>query len=90
MKYSYELKNYIVKQVVDKHKSTSLTAKEFDIPLKTLEKWITAYNKNNNCFTSEYYVEKNDVTVLRKKYHDALKDNEILKKMIISMSKKTK
>lgn len=90
MKYSYELKNYIVKQVVEQHKSTSLTAKEFDIPLKTLEKWITAYNKNNACFTSEYYVEKNDVTILRKKYHAALKDNEILKKMIASMSKKTK
>ena len=48
MKYSYEFKNYIVKRIVEQHYSTSLTAMEFDIPLKTLEKWITAYNKNPN------------------------------------------
>ena len=90
MKYSYELKNYIARRiVVDKH-STSLTAMEFYIPLKTLEKWITAYNKNPNCFTNEFIVEKQDVSQLMKKYRAVLKDNDILKKMISSLSKKTK
>ena len=37
MKYSYEFKNYIVKRIVEQHYSTSLTAMEFDISLKTLE-----------------------------------------------------
>lgn len=90
MKYSYELKNYIVKRIVEQHYSTSLTAMEFDIPLKTLEKWITAYNKNPNCFTNEFIVEKQDVSQLMKKYRAVLKDNDILKKMISSLSKKTK
>ena len=90
MKYSYELKNYIVKRIVEQHYSTSLTAMEFDIQLKTLEKWITAYNKNPNCFTNEFIVEKQDVSQLMKKYRAVLKDNDILKKMISSLSKKTK
>lgn len=90
MKYSYELKNYIVKRIVEQHYSTSLTAREFNIPIKTLEKWVTAYNKNNNCFTDEFYVEKQDVSRLMKKYNAALKDNDILKKMISSLTKKTK
>ncbi len=90
MKYSYELKNYIVKRIVEQHYSTSLTAMEFNIPLKTLEKWITAYNKNPNCFTNEFIVEKQDVSQLMKKYRAVLKDNDILKKMISSLSKKTK
>ena len=63
---------------------------EFNIPLKTLEKWITAYNKNPNCFTNEFIVEKQDVSQLMKKYRAVLKDNDILKKMISSLSKKTK
>ena len=90
MKYSYELKNYIVKHIVEQHCSTSLTAMVFEIPLKTLEKWITAYNKNPNCFTNEFIVEKQDVSQLMKKYRAVLKDNDILKKMISSLSKKTK
>ena len=90
MKYSYEFKDYIVKRIVEQHHSTSLTATEFDIPIKTLEKWITAYNKNSNCFTNKFIVEKQDVSKLMKKYRAVLKDNDILKKMISSLSKKTK
>ena len=71
-----EFKNYIVKRIVEQHYSTSLTAMEFDIPIKTLEKWITAYNKNPNCFTSEFIVEKQDVSQLMKKYRAVLKDND--------------
>ena len=33
-------------------KSTSITAKEFNLPLKTLEKWITSYHKDSHCFDS--------------------------------------
>lgn len=88
--YSYEFKEYIVKRIVDDKHSTSLTAMEFDIPVKTLEKWITAYNKNPKCFSKDNFVEKQDVSRLMKKYRSVLKDNDILKKMISSLSKKTK
>lgn len=26
------------------------TANKYGIPLKTIKKWITAFNKNNHCF----------------------------------------
>ena len=29
---------------------TLKTANEYNIPIKTLEKWITAFNKDNHCF----------------------------------------
>ena len=63
---------------------------EFNIPLKTLEKWITAYNKNPKCFSVNNFVEKRDMSKLMRKYKAVLKDNDILKKMISSLSKKTK
>lgn len=34
--------------------STIKTAEVLNIPLKTLEKWITSFNKNNNVFDSDY------------------------------------
>lgn len=90
MKYSYEFKDYIVKHIVNQKFSTSLTSREFDIPLKTLEKWITAYNKNPNCFTNEFFTKKKEISLILKKYNTVLRDNDILKKMISSLSKKTK
>ena len=36
--------------------STIKTAREYNIPIKTLEKWITAFNKDNHCFDSKVEV----------------------------------
>lgn len=38
--------------------STIGTARKLEIPLKTVEKWVTAYNKNPTCFNraDDYYV----------------------------------
>ncbi len=32
---------------------TLKTADDYGIPIKTLEKWITAFNKDNHCFDSD-------------------------------------
>ena len=50
MHYNSELKKKLCEDICLHGKSTSLTAKQFNIPLKTLEKWITAYHKNPHCF----------------------------------------
>lgn len=50
MKYSRELKKELCKKICVNGDSTIKTANEYNIPLKTLEKWITAYNKDNHCF----------------------------------------
>lgn len=52
--YNNELKSMIVNLIVNEKHSTSKTAEQFDIPLKTIEKWITAYNKDHNAFNSDY------------------------------------
>lgn len=48
--YEKQLKQKIVTIIVDKKNSTKKTAEKYDIPLKTVEKWITAYNKDKNVF----------------------------------------
>ena len=50
MHYSIELKKKICELICLNHASTIKTAEEYNIPLKTLEKWITAFNKDNHCF----------------------------------------
>ena len=50
MKYSRELKKHICELICLNGYSTLKTANEYGIPIKTLEKWITAYNKDNHCF----------------------------------------
>lgn len=50
MKYSRELKKELCERICINGDSTIKTAEEYNIPLKTLEKWITAYNKDNHYF----------------------------------------
>lgn len=50
MKYNRELKKELCEKICVNRVSTINTANEYNIPIKTLEKWITAYNKNNHCF----------------------------------------
>ncbi len=56
--YENSLKKKIVKLIVECGAPTKRTAEGYNIPLKTLEKWITAYNKNNHCF-DDYEEEDN-------------------------------
>lgn len=48
--YSTELKKKLCEDICIHKSSTIKTANEYNIPLKTLEKWITSYNKDNHCF----------------------------------------
>lgn len=50
MHYNTELKKKLCEDICFHHASTIKTAQEFHIPLKTLEKWITAFNKDASCF----------------------------------------
>ena len=79
-----ELDNLIVNE---KH-STIATANQFDIPLKTLEKWITAYNKDHNVFDEDYLSKEQQIIELKKRNSKLEKDNEILKKTITLLAKK--
>ena len=50
MQYNRELKKKLCENICIHGFSTLKTANEYNIPIKTLEKWITAYNKDNHCF----------------------------------------
>ena len=49
MQYNRELKKKICEDICLNGLSTLKTANEFNIPIKTVEKWITAFNKDNHC-----------------------------------------
>lgn len=50
MHYSIDLKKKLCERICIHGDSTIRTADEYNIPLKTLEKWITAFNKDKHCF----------------------------------------
>ena len=87
-KYSNNFKSMITNLIINEKKSTIKTAQQFDIPLKTLEKWITAYNKDNRVFDSDYKTQAQIIEDLKKKISSLEKDNEILKKTISLLAKK--
>lgn len=60
-KYSNQFRKGVCQLTCDCGHSPSKTAEEYEISLKTLEKWITAYNKNPCCFdkSDDYYILKN-------------------------------
>lgn len=48
--YSLELKRKICSDICLNGAPTMKTAQDFGIPLKTVEKWITAFRKDPHCF----------------------------------------
>lgn len=87
-KYDNNFKSMLVNLIVNEKHSTIKTAEQFEIPLKTLEKWITAYNKDHNVFNSNYLSLNQQVQFLKKKNAQLERDNEILKKTITLLAKK--
>lgn len=87
-KYDNNFKSMLVNLIVNEKHSTIKTAEQFDIPLKTLEKWITAYNKDNKVFNADYKTQAQIIDDLKKQVSRLQKDNEILKKTITLLAKK--
>lgn len=87
-KYDTSFKSMIVNLIVNEKHSTIKTADQFDIPLKTLEKWITAFNKDNKCFDADYKTQAQIIDDLKKKVSSLQRDNDILKKTITLLAKK--
>ena len=87
-KYDKNFKSMIVNLIVNEKHSTLKTAEQFDIPLKTVEKWITAYNKDNRCFDADYKTQAQVIDDLKKENASLRRDNDILKKTISLLAKK--
>lgn len=81
-KYDLNFKNTVVDLIVNHDHSTIKTAQEFNIPLKTLEKWITAFNKNNKVFDVDDFSPQAEINKLNKKIKEQEKIIQLLKKTI--------
>ena len=86
--YSNDFKSMLVNLIVNEKHSTMATAQQFNVPLKTLEKWITAYNKDHNVFNANYISSYRQIEILKKQVAKLQRDNEILKKTITLLAKK--
>jgi transposase-like protein len=80
--YSTEFKKMASELIVISKQSTIKTAKDLNVPLKTLEKWITAYNKNNKIFDSDYISPEQQIQSLKKRISELETTNDILKKTL--------
>lgn len=82
--YTIELKRKLCIAICLNGKSTIKTAEEYNIPLKTLEKWITAFNKDNHCFDPK--IEENDFKTIdaftSNNYYDDLSNDELKKQLM--------
>lgn len=88
MSYSRDLKKKVCEMICLNNASTIKTADEYNIPIKTLEKWITAFNKDSHCFDPIIETDinfKNISNINSIDYSDLSKDElkrEIMKKDI--------
>ena len=64
--YSTEFKKMATELVCISKQSTIKTAKDLNIPLKTLEKWITAYNKDNKSLILIIFLLTNKYKLLKR------------------------
>ena len=83
MHYNIELKKKLWYNICINGDSTIKTAEEFNVPLKTLEKWITAFNKNSYYFDKK--IESNDFKLLNKPNtinYDELSNDELIKQLM--------
>lgn len=87
MKYDNYLKYAIVNLICNHNQSTSKIAAQFDIPLKTVENWITAYNKDNFCFFDSYQNQEKILESLKYKIELLKKENRTLRTHISILKK---
>ena len=86
-KYDKRLKANVVYDICELGKSTSRTAKEYNIPLKTVEKWVTAYHKGPKVYEISALSDEERISELEHEVRDLKRKNEILKKTLIMLAK---
>ena len=85
--YSRDFKKMIAELIICQQHSTMKTAEEFNVPLKTVENWITAYNKDNHCFDPNYISPQEQIERLERENKKLKETNEILKKAVTFFAK---
>ena len=85
--YDNNFKFMMVDLIVNKKNSTSKTAEKYGVPLKTLEKWITSYNKDNTSFGTENLTKEEQIKELKKQLKRLEEEQRNIKETIELMEK---
>lgn len=84
MLYDNDLKRQICELICLNGNSTIKTAEQYGIPLKTIEKWITAFHKNQHCFDSSNVPQV--INLFNKKstnnFYDDMSNDEFKKQLL--------
>ena len=86
-KYDDNFKNLIVNLIVNEGHSTSQTAFEYNVPLKTLEKWITKYNKNHSAFSHEPLSKEEQLAIMKERLKELNEERKTLTATINKLEK---
>lgn len=78
-RYNLDFKKMAV-ELIKNGASTLKTANDLNVPLKTLENWITAYNKDSHIFDPDYVSPQEEIRRLNKIIKEQQETIEILKK----------
>ena len=78
-RYNIDFKKMAV-ELIKNGASTLKTAEDLNVPLKTLENWITAYNKDSHIFDSDYISPQEEIKRLNKIIKEQQETIDILKK----------
>ena len=89
-RYSRQFRKMVTELICVQNEGTIKTAEEFGVPLKTVENWVTAYNKDPHCFDDDYISTEQQLEAARKTIKKQKETIEILKKAIaFFMNEKT-
>lgn len=77
--YNIDFKKSAV-ELIKNGASTIKTADDLNVPLKTLENWITAYNKDPHIFDRDYISPQQQIKKLEKQVRQQQETIDILKK----------
>ena len=85
--YNRDFKKMVSELICIQKHSTIKTAEEFNVPLKTVENWVTAFNKDNHCFDKDYLSPQDQIDKLEKEIKKLKETNDILKKALTFFAK---
>ena len=80
--YDNNFKFMMVDLIVNKKNSTSKTAEKYGVPLKTLEKLITSYNKDKTSFGTENLTKEEQIKELKKQLKRLEEEQKNIKETI--------
>lgn len=87
-KYDIRIKEQVAQEICVEKKSTSSVASRYRIPLKTVEKWVTQFNKNPKAFDTAAISEQEKIKLLEREVKELRKANELLKKTLLLLARK--